>query len=134
MIDASVAAKWLLPDEHSKAADAALLRVSRDGAIVPAIFVYEIENILIVAERRRRILAAEVGEAIDLIKALTFQVDPYAFSVLGRYAALARRRALSIYDAAYLVTAAHLRADFFTADSRLAKAAREEKIATVLVA
>ena len=111
-----------------------LARVSHDGASVPAIFAFEIENILIVAERRKRIDAAAVDEAIDLMKALVFQVEPYAFLAFGRHTEIARRYMLSIYDAAYLVTAAHLRTDFFTADLRLANAARDEKIATVLVA
>ena len=134
VVDASVAVKWLLRDERSKAADAVLTRVSRDGAFVPAIFGFEIENILIVAGRRKRIDAVAAGEAIDLLKTLDFRLDPYALLALGRHTAIARRHMLSSYDAAYLVLAAHLRADFFTADARLADAAREEKIATVLVA
>ena len=133
VIDASVAAKWLLRDERSKSADAVLERVSHDGAFVPAIFTFEIENILIVAERRKRIDSAAVDEAIDLLKSLAFQVDPYAFLAFGRHIEIARRYMLSTYDAAYVVSAMHLRTDFFTADARLANAAREEKIATVLV-
>ncbi len=71
---------------------------------------------------------------MDLLKALAFQVDPYAFLALGRHMGIARRSMLSIYDAAYLVSAAHLRTEFVTADLRLADAARREKIATVHVA
>lgn len=81
------------------------MRVVRDGAFVPAIFAFEIENILIVAELRKRIDAAAAGEAIDLLTTLHLQVDPYALLVLGRHTELARRYMLSSYDAACVAPA-----------------------------
>ncbi len=133
VIDASVAAKWLLRDERSSAADAVLATVGREGAIVPAIFAFEIENILIVAERRKRIDGLRVHEALDLIKTLDLQVDPYMPVALGRHVEIARRYGLTSHDAAYVVLASRLRVAFYTADKRLDAASREENVATVLV-
>ena len=134
VIDASVAAKWLLRDERSKAADDVLTTVGGEGAVVPAIFLFEIENILIVAERRKRIDGLEVEEAISLLRTLDLQIEPYSPAFLGRHVDIARRYALTAYDAAYVMLAAQLRVPLYTADARLAAAARKEKIATVLVA
>jgi predicted nucleic acid-binding protein len=133
VIDASVAAKWLLRDETSKAADAALATVSHEGAAVPSIFPFEIENILIVAERRQRIGAADVEEAITLLKALDLRIDPFTNGGIGKQVEIARRCDLTSYDAAYLVLASRLRATLFTADDRLAAAARKEHVSVVIV-
>jgi len=52
VVDASVTACWLLPDESHLIAAAARERLLRDHALVPRIWWFEIRNILIVNERR----------------------------------------------------------------------------------
>jgi predicted nucleic acid-binding protein len=133
VIDASIAAKWLLRDERSKAADALLETVGREGALVPGSFTFEIENILLVAERRKRIDASQVREALDLLATLEIAVEPATAPARERRVELARRHALTSYDAAYLELAAHGRLTLYTADERLAGAARAEDVASVLV-
>ncbi len=113
-----------------------LTTVGGEGAVVPAIFTSEIENILILAARRRRIDASEVEEAIRLLRTLDLQteIEPYGPLALGQHIDFERRYALTTYDAAYVVLAAQLRVPLYTADGRPAAAARKEKIATALVA
>lgn len=133
VVDASVAAKWLLRDEGSKSADAVLETVGHDGAIVPAIFPFEIENILIVAQRRKRIDAGAIDEGLKLLAELDLVVDPAPGRSIGRYRDIALQHALSAYDAAYVELAMRTRFAFFTADERLATAARDRNVTTVFV-
>ena len=65
VIDASVAAAWLLPDEASQHADAAFARLPEDEALVPALFWLEMRNILLVCERRGRVNSASADRALD---------------------------------------------------------------------
>lgn len=55
VVDASVLACALLPDESDAIADFAFERLRFDPGIVPAHWWFEIRNILIVAERRSRL-------------------------------------------------------------------------------
>ena len=59
VLDAYIAAAWALPDETSGLADRLLTVAQTDGAVVPLLWWYEIRNILIVAERRKRIVAKD---------------------------------------------------------------------------
>lgn len=134
VVDMSVAAKWVLRNETAQNADEILAEVSRDGALVPSIFPFEIENILFVAERRRRIDPQDVAEAIDLLKSIDLAIDPISMRSLGRFREIARDGRLSPYDASYLELAQRVRTRLITADERLATAARDRSVATVLVA
>jgi len=53
-IDASVVAAWAL-DENDAVADAAARRLQSDPAIAPGLWWYELRNVLVIAERRRRL-------------------------------------------------------------------------------
>ena len=70
IIDATVALSWLFEDETSDYADRVLDAVASDGAVVPAIWLLEVANGLLSGERRGRLSAAEVDEALDLLSAL----------------------------------------------------------------
>ena len=55
VLDCSLAIAWCFEDEASAAADAILERVRDDGALVPALWVWEVANVLTLAARRGRI-------------------------------------------------------------------------------
>ena len=133
VVDASVAAKWLLRDETSKTADAVLAEVGRKGAVVPSIFPFEIENILLVAERRKRLEPRDVAEGIALLKAIELTVEPAPTRSIGRFLEIARQGKLSSYDAAYLELAERTGEPLYTADTRLAQAARDRAVMAVVV-
>ena len=46
VVDSAVALGWSLEDEADATADATLAHVERHGALVPALFRYEIANVL----------------------------------------------------------------------------------------
>ncbi|MGH7708068.1 MAG: type II toxin-antitoxin system VapC family toxin [Candidatus Dormibacteria bacterium] len=133
VIDASLPAKWVVRDEASDGANAVLKTVSRQDAVVPAIFPFEIENILVVAKRRRRIDDAALNEALRLLKKVDITVQPFGLSGFGRHIDLAKRYALTAYDAAYVTLASNRKLMLFTADQRMEAAAQDLAVSVVLV-
>ena len=124
VVDASVVACWILADESDPVADAALARIDFDPIVAPSLWWWETRNLLIVAERRGRLEPAKTAEALRLLAdcPLTFDADADEEALLQ----LARRRGLTVYDAAYLELALRLRCPLATLDRGLADAARAE--------
>jgi predicted nucleic acid-binding protein len=75
VLDASIAAAWALPDESSRLADRLLSLVEEDGAVVPPLWWYEIRNILLVAERRKRITASDVEAFLRSLSRLAVRME-----------------------------------------------------------
>ena len=101
VVDASVAAAWLLPDEATAMTEAALAATATMAVWVPALWQLEIGNLLLVAQRRRRIDDAKRRELVAAAAALRLRVDREPVSMID-LDALAARHKLSAYDAAYL--------------------------------
>lgn len=122
VVDASVVGCWCFPDEASVAADAVFERLIADEAIVPAIWWFEVRNLLVINERRGRIDAAATARFTADLARLPIRIDraPDSETVL----ALARAHRLTAYDAAYLELARRLDAPLATLDRALAGAAR----------
>ena len=117
----------MLQDETNAYANAEAQYVAFHGAIVPALWSWEVQNILLSGLRRKRISEDQMLQAIGLLSQLAVTVDvPTPF---GAELALARQYGLTVYDAAYLELAMRVNAKLATNDSSLASAARS---ATVL--
>lgn len=126
VLDVSIAAKWFLPDEQSSLADSVLQQVRNEGAYVPALFRWEIANVLLRAENAHRITAQDVDDGLDLLRDLPILVEPPGDRIFGGgEVRLARHYDLTPYDAAYLNVAASRRLPLATADAALAHAARD---------
>jgi predicted nucleic acid-binding protein len=124
VIDASVALAWCFRDERTEATANLLERVQTDAAAVPSLWHLEVANVLALAERRRRITAAESTELIALLEALEIVVDEETASrALGRVLDLAREERLTAYDAAYLELAMRLGLPLASKDADLCDAA-----------
>jgi predicted nucleic acid-binding protein len=83
------------------------------------------------AERRGRITAEQVAQALSLVNSLPFEEDEEtAEQIPWRTFTLARKHGLTIYDAAYLELAQRRGAILATFDGQLLKAATKEKILT----
>ncbi len=126
ILDASVAAAWAFDEESQPLAAHALQLVRASGAIAPAIFWYEVRDVLLVNERRGRLSLQQTALYLDNIAQLSIMIDDrrpetWAF-------ALARLHRLTFYDAAYLELAQRLELPLATLDGELARAARREKI------
>jgi len=129
VLDASITAAWALPDETSGLADSLLTLVQADGAVVPPLWWYEIRNILLVAERRKRIVPTDADAFMRSLARMAIRVEELGDgqSVLR----LARVHQLSVYDAAYLELALRENLPLGTLDRSLARAAAVESV-TVL--
>ena len=122
VIDASVAISWSLRHEVGSAqADNVMVQASKETGIVPGIFWHEVRNVLIVAERKKRIGAGATENHLDRLHALRFVTDNDQDD--RQTVALARRHGLSAYDAAYLETAKRRGVELVTLDNKLATAA-----------
>lgn len=124
VLDASVALSWCFEDEADAAGDAVLRRLAAGSAAVPGIWPLEVANVLLGAERRQRITAAESARFLNLLEALPIEVDAHTAARAPReILTLARTHALSSYDAAYLELASREGIPLATRDKRLAAAA-----------
>ncbi len=122
--DVSAILALALDEKDATFADAVIEAIARDEAIVPTLFWYEIRNVLVMAERRKRIAAARTTAFLSDLALLPFAVDdlPREAVVLD----LARRRSLTVYDASYLELALRREAPLATLDQALVAAARKE--------
>jgi len=124
VIDASVALAWCFPDEASDYADRVLVAVEGRVIRVPALWATEVSNALLVAERRRRIKAAETQRFLSLLDGLTITVDSLSLSEnFANLLPLGRAHGLSAYDAAYLDVALRHAAPLASLDGHLCGAA-----------
>lgn len=126
VLDASVAASWLLADESNPNAATAFDRLVRESMIAPAIWWFEIRNMLVSNERRGRLDAMQLARALEMVRDVPVAIDrdPDSKVVVG----LAQRHRLTIYDAAYLELAQRENVPLATLDRSLARAAEAEKI------
>jgi predicted nucleic acid-binding protein len=128
ILDASTALAAVLPDEDSLFARAAVAAALRDGLVVPTLWLYEIQNGLATALRRKRIDIASAHEALEALAGLTPEIAPP--QGLGRELRLAQTHALTAYDAAYLAVALNTGAILATNDDQLRLAAERVGVAT----
>lgn len=129
VLDASVAVAWCFDDESTPAAWALLDRLRTAPGHVPTLWALEIGNILLGAERRRRITRARTTEFLEILGALDIRADadvqPRALWVV---LPLAREQDLTAYDASYLELAMRLGLPLATKDRALARAATKLRV------
>jgi len=130
VVDVSVAAKWFLSDEGSTFADAILDRVAEEGAYVPALFVWELQNVLLVAQRAQRLSSRDVRDALETLGNLPIFIEATSERFRsGTELQLAQHYGLTAYDAAYLALAAIRRIELATSDGDLRRAAEDLGVA-----
>jgi predicted nucleic acid-binding protein len=119
--DASVSACWAFADEDHPIADVAFSSLQTEEAVVPALWWFEVRNILVVNERRGRINEQETDFFLRALALFRIRIDrePEHSGVLR----IARAQGLSVYDAAYLELAHRERLPLATLDRRLGEAA-----------
>jgi predicted nucleic acid-binding protein len=128
IIDASVVIAWAFKEQHATA-ERALARIQAEDAIVPALWWYELRNVLVLGERQGRLTERATARFLRDISRLAITIDssPDEAQVLT----LARRHRLTVYDAAYLELAGREALPLATLDEELAAAARAEQVALI---
>ena len=101
VVDCSVAARWLLPDEATPYTEAAFGLLTEQDAVIPVLFLSEFANVFLKLVRQRK-LAREIGfGAVQRFSALGLEVDRSTPDP-ERIFTLADQYGLSAYDATYL--------------------------------
>lgn len=124
VIDASLAAAFILRVAHGQKLDDILLDAARGDLVLyaPPLLSYEMINIFVIAERQRRITMEQANDARYEFNMLPIQFDDApAISVRERIHALARRHAITAYDACYLELGQRMKARLMTLDRDLLK-------------
>ena len=125
VIDNSVVMTWCFEDVANDYADSVLDKLAETTAMVPSIWALEVVNVLLTAERRKRLKQADSIRFMTLLSQLPIVVDhDRPEKMMKDLLVLGRSTGLSSYDAAYLELA--MRNDFplATLDKKLAEAAR----------
>ncbi|MEE8397649.1 MAG: type II toxin-antitoxin system VapC family toxin [Desulfobacterales bacterium] len=129
VIDNSVVMAWCFKDEASHYADVALDRLEISTGFVPTIWPLEVCNVLLVAERKKRIGTADSARFIALLSELPIVVEQEPPERMMREIfALARAHKLSSYDASYLDLAMKKGLPIATLDESLMTAARRSNV------
>ena len=128
VVDASVVAAWVLPDESSDAADEVLRRVATEGALAPELLWHELRNILLVAARRGRLPLSDVVPSLLRLRRLPIEAVNVGGFADARLIDLAERYHLTAYDAAYLLLALERGVALATADRALISAAKAAEV------
>lgn len=126
VIDASVALALVIPDEQSEWAEEVMSVVARTSARAPMLWEYEVTSGLRNAERRGRISAQDVDDAVAVLSRLPIRLEQPSAQALLR---LSREHALTAYDAAYLAVGIRHSLPVATHDRALHSAALAEGVA-----
>ena len=130
VLDASMALSFVLADEFTVDSERALGSIATYGALVPALWEFEILNALRSAEKRGRITEAGIANALHGLEGLRIDIhrEPINRPVV---LALANRLDLSVYDASYAWVAMEANLPLATLDLKLSAAALSAGIALV---
>ena len=126
VLDTSVTMAWLFEDEATRHTEALLDRLENDNAVVPSLWPYEVGNVLVMAERRKRITEAQGRRFTDLLKSLPIQIADYSgFDLWDGAVGVAREYNLTVYDGAYLDLAMREGVSIATQDKAVIAAAKK---------
>jgi predicted nucleic acid-binding protein len=132
VIDASMTMSWCFTDERTPYSQGVLDTLRSSYAEVPALWIVEIKNVLLINERRGRVTAQGSKEFLEALMALDIRIDTDESPFDDQHLLpLARRHGLTAYDAAYLELAKRRDLPLATFDKDLLKAAPQEGVALV---
>jgi predicted nucleic acid-binding protein len=132
VLDASVTLAWFMPDEQNPVTSLLLRRAENVSVFVPILWRLEVGNILLIAQRQKRITATQRVMALHILTGLSITEDvettqhAWTDSII-----LAEKHRLTLYDAAYLELAQRRGLPLATLDQDLRAAA--EKIGVELL-
>jgi predicted nucleic acid-binding protein len=126
VLDCSITMTWCFEDESNNFADEILENLQVSTAVVPTIWPLEVANVLLIAEKNKRLTGVQSASFIDALSALPIIIDPSTtFRAMHSIFSLASTTGLTIYDAAYLELAVREKIPLITLDKGLSKAAKK---------
>ena len=124
VVDASFTAAWFLADEVTLETEAALEATAVFELWVPALWTLELGNLLLGAQRRKRISQTKRVELATLADSLRLKIDRESVAI-AKLDGLAATYGLTTYDAAYLELAIRRELPLATFDQALLKAMKQ---------
>ena len=129
VVDTSVVMSWCFEEEGNSYAEAVLESLEFAEAFVPAIWPLEVGNVLLVAERKKRLTQAAVVRFLALLSGLPITVEQETPErMLKEIVSLAREHGRSTYDASYLDLAMRFDLPIATVDASLLKVTKKCKV------
>lgn len=129
VLDCSVTMAWCFEEEACTYAYGVLEQARRARVIVPSLWHLEVINVLVMAERKKRLDAMRSNQFMDMLGSLPIETDTathtVAFSKIG---ALARAYGLTAYDACYLEICVRRNLPLATLDKDLKKSAQAARV------
>ena len=120
---------WLFEDEATRSTATLLDRLKTEAALVPVLWAYEVGNVLLMAERRKRITEAQGRRFSQLLESLPIRIsDFHLISLWSSAVVVARTHGLSVYVGIYLDLAMREGMPLATRDMALRKAARKSGV------
>lgn len=126
VLDASILVAWFLDEKSDPRVEAAFDTIARVETLAPSLFYHEIRNALLVSERRNRITESMSAAFLRDLGLLPIRLEPAGDD--ASLMTLARKRKLTVYDAAYLALAKTEGLPLATLDRDLEKAAVAEGV------
>ncbi len=124
VLDSSITVSWCFSDEATPLTKSLLKKVEEDTAYVPNLWPLELGNVLVMAEKRKRINYAQIIEFISLLNDLNIEIDNQTCNkAFHEILSLAYSENLTTYDAAYLELAMRLGLPLATKDKQLCETA-----------
>lgn len=129
VVDNSVVMSWCFQDEMSEYADWVLDRLTDSQALVPGIWPLELTNVLLMAQRKKRLGRAGSSRFLELLRSLPILVEQeLPARIFSEVFALADDTGLSTYDASYLDLAMREGLPLASLDKGLRKAAKSCRV------
>lgn len=128
VLDCSIVMAWCFEDEKTELTEKIFdkFQVDELTAFVPAIWSFEVANVLLVAQKKRRISPTKAREFQEALSMLSINIDISSIKkTSGSTFELAKEENLTIYDAAYLELAIRNNLPLASLDNDLKKAANK---------
>ncbi|BFD46906.1 MAG: type II toxin-antitoxin system VapC family toxin (plasmid) [Rickettsia endosymbiont of Sergentomyia squamirostris] len=130
VLDSSTTLSWFMPNETGSLD--LLKKTVKEGAIVPTIWLLEIGNVLLCAERAKRITVTQRKQAMYILKDIPIKVDQTRLEhAWFETMELAEYHGLTLYDASYLELALHYNLPLATSDNLLKRAGQARGIVII---
>ncbi len=123
--DMSVVLAWFFEEEHTKRALDVLDRIEQEGMLVPPLWWSELENGILMGERRGRKTGVDSAAFLKLVRALPIQTDDVPrHRISDEILKIGRGHQLTAYDAAYVELAQRQSDGLATFDVAIRRCAR----------
>lgn len=124
--DTSVVLAWLFEEEQTAKSLDVLRRIEKDTLLVPPLWWSELENGILMGERRGRKTPHESSAFLQLVRALPIRTDDTPrHRISDDILDFGRRFNLTSYDATYVELAIREAAPLATFDNAIRKCARD---------